>query len=446
MKNYTYFLVFWLFAAPYTLRAEELPIFFARSGQQAMLPVLNGYKSTQGPLTLWAFGKQWDEPAVVKDGMAELVAPAVRVPVVFQLKSGRDVHCELVVYPDRPITWDKDLEFVAVGASDWLTTWAKAMNMPIRFFDKRHALEAAGERFQKKQRLLILDRSGSWQPSDTAWRLACEHETNVLWFCVDWFEHNMFCPRKALSPPQMVGPLADLQTQNWPLPPAFDQKKLWILNRQTWISGPEHPLVEELRIPENGHEHLRVVWSYVPWPQQLGRNEVADALFIRLLTEAAKGAEGRPPLAGRWRLLYPPAKDVKADERPVLAAAMKSAELDVGNAVESGEIRAYILDLRGKTSPPENLFDGTGAMTARIGMGVPLLILGDSPILDTWKWLELDRVNHRSPRSGVVWWPDGALPASIESQLRLMQLFTEWNISLGNIPQETGNENRKNGP
>ena len=28
---------------------------------------------------------------------------------------------------------------------------------------------------------------------------------------------------------------------------------------------------------------------------------------------------------------------------------------------------------------------------ARIGTQSPLLILGDNPILDTWKWLELDR-------------------------------------------------------
>ena len=42
----------------------------------------------------------------------------------------------------------------------------------------------------------------------------------------------------------------------------------------------------------------------------------------------------------------------------------------------------------------------------RIGGGVPLLILGDNRILDTWKWLKLDRRRHRSPRPGVLWWPD----------------------------------------
>ena len=84
---------------------------------------------------------------------------------------------------------------------------------------------------------------------------------------------------------------------------------------------------------------------------------MADELFLRLLTETAKGAKDRPPLDGRWRLLYPAAKEIKADERPVLAAAMKSAETDVGGEAESREIRGYVLDLRGKTPPPADFFE-----------------------------------------------------------------------------------------
>ena len=36
------------------------------------------------------------------------------------------------------------------------------------------------------------------------------------------------------------------------------------------------------------------------------------------------GGAGRPPLDCGWRLLYPPAKDIKAAERPVLAAALQA--------------------------------------------------------------------------------------------------------------------------
>jgi len=166
-------------------------------------------------------------------------------------------------------------------------------------------------------------------------------------------------------------------------------------------------------------------------------------LFLRILSEAAQGAKGRPPLSGRWLLLYPAAKDVKADERPVLAAAARSAVSNVAGRADGQEIRAYVLDLRGKTPPPADFFETTGIMRtveARIGATRALLILGDSPLLDRWKWLELDRPHRRSPRPGVFWWPDSSLLPSTDSQLRLMQFFTDWNISLGELPQEASNE------
>ena len=164
---------------------------------------------------------------------------------------------------------------------------------------------------------------------------------------------------------------------------------------------------------------------------------MADVLLLRLLTEAARGAKQRPPLDGRWRLLYPPAKDIKAGVRPVLAAALKAeagSEEDAALAEEAGpgEIRGYVIDLRGKTAPPQDLFEHSGMKNIedRIGGGVPLLILGDNRILDAWKWLKPDRRHHRSPRPGVLWWPQPSLPSSVSDQLRLMQLFTEWNVSL----------------
>lgn len=445
MKTCMCILMLWLVAMPETLSAGFI---FTRSGQKAVLPVRHDYSSAEGPVTLWAFGKQWGEQTEVKDGVAEFVAPTVRVPVVFQLKSGHDVQCEMIVYPDRHTTWDEELEFIVVGASIWLKTWAKAMDMPAEFFENLHGFLNPRRRFQKQHRLLILAQPHFRDAPETAWRLACEYETNVLWLGRDWYANNMVLQREVIvSPKQTSGPLADLQTQDWHRPPAFNLEVLRVLNRQTWISGSEYPLVEELRVPEAGRENLRVVWSYLPWPQQLGRNEVADMLFIRLLTEVAKGAGDRRPLDGRWRLLYPAAEEIKADQRPVLAAALKSVVTDPGNAAGWGEIRICVLDLRGKTPPPHDLFDSTssGAITAietRIGTDLPLLILGDNPILDTWKWLGLDRTSHRSSRPGVVWLPDSSLPPSMESQLRLMQLFTGWNIPLGGISQEGNNEER----
>ena len=216
----------------------------------------------------------------------------------------------------------------------------------------------------------------------------------------------------------MTGPLADLQTQNWSLPPTFRQRAVRVSNRQTWIAGPEHPLVEEIRSPQKGTESLRTVFSYLPWQQQLGRTEMADELFLRLLTETAKGAKDRPPLDGRWRLLYPAAKEIKADERPVLAAAMKSAETDVGGEAESpADSRLRARSARQDVAAGGFLRGGRApSRRSRLGSAheSPLLILGDNPILDTWKWLELDRRHHRSPRPGVVWCPTVRLPPSLD--------------------------------
>ena len=86
-----------------------------------------------------------------------------------------------------------------------------------------------------------------------------------------------------------------------------------------------------------------------------------------------------------------------------------------------------------KTPPPSDFVENNAAIKAiegRIGPQLPLLILGDHPILDKWNWLKLDRGGRQSLRLGVVWLPDNSLPPSLESQVRLMQLFTKWSVLL----------------
>ena len=460
MKTYTYLLAFWLAAVPWPLAAEELPILFARSGQKAAIPVRGDDGKSGRPVALWAFGQRWGEPATVKSGAVEFVAPKVRVPVVFRLipADGKGaVLAELVVYPDRPVAWDKNIQLLAIDTPEWFDTWREAVGLPVRKFQRPQSLNAGNWPVLEKPGLLIVGRKAAGNDSAVLDRFAVEHTMNVLVLESDWFGGNETASREiVLAPKNMTGPLADLQTQTWSLPPTFRQRVLRISNRQTWIAGPGFPLVEEIRSPLHGIESQRIVWSYLPWQGQLGRAEMADELFLRLLKETAKGAAGRAPLDGRWRLLYPEAKDIKPGDRPVLAAALKSVQTDAGGENEPRKVRGYVLDLRGETPPPADFFADAAAMKmieARIGAQSPLVILGDKAVLDTWKWLGLDRAGQQpatraSPRCrpGVVWWPDNSLPPSLESQLRLMQLFTEWNISLGNIPGETNDENRKNEP
>ena len=443
------------------MHAAELPVVFARSGQKIAVSVGGDHRKTLGGAVLWAYGHVWGEPVMEKGGVVELTAPEVRVPVAFQVVSvnpadgsyrgmseatAKLIHGELVVYPERwnerkeRKDWGKHTQWVTAGTPVWFDTWAEVVGLPVKKFQEIKSLDAGHWRMLEKPGLLIVGSETPGNSPATVHRLSADYSINVLTLRTDWFHNNETTSREiVLSPKHMTGALADLQTQNWPLPPAFWQRTVRISNRQPWIAGPEHPLVEEIRSPQKGGESLRTVFSYLPWQRQLGRKEMADELFLRLLTETAKGAKDRPPLDGRWLLLYPAVKDIKAGDRPVLAAALKSAETDVGGEAKSPDIHAYVLDLCGTTAPPADFFEGTGILKTvegRIGTPSPLLILGDSPMLDTWKWPELDRQHHRSPRPGVVWWPDSSVPPSLDSQLRLMQLFTEWNISLEDISQE----------
>jgi hypothetical protein len=449
MKTCSCSSAFCLIVAASALQAAELPIAFAQSGQQITLPLRHD-KGTQedGSIALWALGQRWGQPLTAKNGAAELTAPKVRVPVVFQVMAGsRDsrVVSELVVYPGPSARWDKNTQLAALGAPDWFNSWSEAVGLPVKKLKELKPSDGGNWRTPEKPSLLVLgERAGEADFVATS-RIAVECHVNVLVLGIDWFRRNETATREmVVSPKEMTGTLADLREQDWALPPAFSERGLCIANRETWIIGPEHPGVEEIRSPLRGTDSLRTVFSYIAWQQQLGRSETADGLFLRLLAATAKGAKGRAPLDGHWGLLYPAVKDIRASEQPVLAAALESEEASHSGEADGAPCRGYVLDLRGKPSPPEEFFSSSflKRIQARIGTRSQLLILGDDPGLDRWEWLKLDRAAGRSTRPGVIWWRDSCLPPSIESQLRLMRLFTDWNISLRGNSQETNHDDR----
>ncbi len=57
----------------------------------------------------------------------------------------------------------------------------------------------------------------------------------------------------------------------------------------------------------------------------------------------------------------------------------------------------------------------------------------------------MDREHQKSPRPGVFWLPDGSLPPSLATELRVMEFFTKLNILLEK-PKETDHEDRDNDP
>ncbi len=480
MKARTCFvLALLLTATPAALRADELPVVFAQSGQKT-LPPARDRRLPEGPTRLSAYGQFWGEPTTVENGVARVAAPTVRVPTVFRVVPVRDnkiVLAELVVYPKGWIPWDtdkrlakyKETQFVAAGVPDWLDAWFSTVGFPIEKLPGRESLERGNWRTLEKPAVLVLGRQTAGRGPAEVGRLAANHRANVLVIEADWLDRKTSevsvtsevgksktaGAKIVVAPKHSRGALADLQCQQWPSPPRFGRQAVpWpmVWNRLTWLDGDEYPLVEEAYSRQKGAESLRIVFNYLPWQKQLGRCEVADELFLRILAETAKGANDRVLLNRRWCLLYPVIEKIKVEERPVLFSALQSAVGAGGDgatvaATGSPETGGYVLDLRGRSPLPDDLFAESGvvkSIAARINKDTPLLILGDNRELDHWEWLELDREHKKSPRPGVYWVPDSSLPPSLGSQLRVMEVLTQWGVFLGNASPEKNYENREN--
>jgi hypothetical protein len=401
-----------------------------------------------GPVALWAFGQRWGEPLPVKQGAVQFLAPEVRVPVVFRVTAAGDAKAvvgEVVVYPDRPLAWDKDVQMAAVEPPGWFDTWSAAVGLPIRRFEKLASLDSGHWPAAGRPSLLILGRVAAQDRLAGACRLAAERETNVLVLEADWFGRREVGERTtAVSPAQLCGDLAAIGRQSWPHPLEFAARQQpWpgVSNRWAWIVDARGlPLVERFAAsnPPLAAAHSVVV-CYLPWQRQLGRRDVADATLLALLSAAAKTL--LPNLGRRIELVYPKQEAVSRRKRPILAAAAAAAS-------SAGDLAAallYVLDLRGPTRPPEeaireakSLEDRIGAREDRPGLKPSeLLILGDDAFLDEWKWLKLDRAKRVVRRAGVIWLSDGELPPSTINQVRLMSTLTELGVPLaGPSPKE----------
>lgn len=294
MKATTCLLGLALSAVPWTLPAKECPIVFAHGGQNVAISVRNEGLRPGEPLKLTAFGRPWGEPVVVKDGVATFVAPTVRVPVVFRLtpmKQNTATCGEVVVYPDRSLPWDHDTQLVAAGTPDWFDTWAKAVGLPVE------RLEAEPWRKKNKRALLVVGRKAAGRDLIQIEQLAATHKASVFVLEADWLgSYETTTGAIAVSPKQATGALADLQTQTWPLPPTFSRlaaQRSDGVNQRAWLLAMEYPLVEEIDCASKDTDYVRIVLNYLPWQDQLGRCEMADELFLRLLTETAQGRKDR---------------------------------------------------------------------------------------------------------------------------------------------------------
>ena len=134
----------------------------------------------------------------------------------------------------------------------------------------------------------------------------------------------------------------------------------------------------------------------------------------------------------RWRMpdvLCPSSKVLEETEkqRPVLAAASKAW---IAVLISDIPPRTYVIDLRGKESPPAEFRKTLKWLENRNVSEAPLLILGDDPLLDDWKWAGINRKKKKFKRGSIAWLPDDTLPPSADDQIRLMLKLTEFGIPL----------------
>jgi len=454
-------------AADLEFKPPPPPIPFGRGGQEVhvWLHSFGGphqVLSKNWNVVLSAFGRTWSDPIPVTflSGalLAHVTVPKVRVPTVFSIieQDSRRIVGEFVAYPEQGVAWDEKIVLYSTRFSTpaWFNWWAKATGLPLKTIE-RVELEAVefGQVAEDAKALLILSMGpiDRRDPFHRFVKLANEKNVNILLLgdpnlAYRWadFLGDAAGPAE-VGGGQMQGDLlAVTGKQSWrePLPFRFCRSPCGaVMNRWAWILGKDgQPLVESIAAGTAPPEAARsVVLSYLAWEDQLGRREEADATLLAILSAAAKAEP--PKIAGHpVEFIYPKKSELNAKERPVLSAvrSVEPEPREDGKPDYNPPIY-FILDLRGKEEiryPDGDLSEICRRSIEDRQAVCELLLLGDDPMLDEWKWLKLDRAKKQIGAAGVQWLPDDDLPPSKESQIRLMLTLTELGVPLAPPEQE----------
>lgn len=401
------------------------PCAFARSGTVATVQLSGSQHPIPDRVALRVHGRIWQDSWPIEDGKLTLAVPDVRVSTVFSIIStdrSQAVLAEFIVYPDGLEPWPReDIRVYVAGAPAWFEQWTHAVKLPLRTLDIRQPLGRALAGPDTDGELLVIGRKHAGQSPEHVVRLARRGRINLLVLDADW-GLSAVSGTLNVGPKTMRAALKSVGDQIWPRTLTFDNVRTpspLIMNRRFWIEAEHGPLAEQ--VGRSGTEHA-VVLSYVPWNQQLGREELADDLLLTLLRAAAKPLV---PLGANQQLTLDwIGKNIADGKRPILTAAH-----DVARG--AGPYRVAVLDLRGNESPSSRLRASLRRLEAQTTELNPLLILGDARLLDTWAWLGMDRKRRMTKeRPGLRWLPDDELPPSPAAQLRLMNALTLLGVPL----------------
>jgi hypothetical protein len=397
-----------------------------------------------GPVVLRALGRNWTESITPKDGAVQIELSAVRVPIAFSVVAAAKpgtVLARVVVYPaDYRLKWDEKMALsIESEAPDWLKEWLVATNLPVKTV-KPGDDPAAADRSAGGAGLFIVGRTGAGKSPQQFIERHAQWQTNVLILDAEWFgeQANEESRLPVAKCDCFHHALADLNRYAWPQAVAFQSVTgPWpgIANRWVWIDGPTSPLVEEVRAAGNSR---RIVFSYLPWHQQLGI-ETADAMFLAVLQAAALNMTGERELNRQFVLVWPPAETVTPTTRPVLEACLQERQSprDV-NSLEPKSLPDSLV-----ARPPLSILDLRGpALSSNEATALPTIspkqdwiVLGTDPEVEIPKPDDAkdSEETDGAKKTRVIHLKDDALPSSLKGLVRLMQALTDQGVFIGNF-------------
>jgi hypothetical protein len=410
----------------------QVPVAFARSGRPAVIEIPLIFNRPVRQVVLRAFGRVWTEPALF-NGRFETSVPAVRVPTVFSITPPDTpdfVLGELVAYPEKDVEWDKKIVLLAAGAPRWFAEWSEAVGLPVTWVLDNAKIPADLPAIREDQKaLLILGRARAGKRYTQLRSLYDESRCNLLVLDAEWGFGSGGAV--SLRPDRFTGLLAGIAQQRWADALHFSRYHFpnrIIANRWRMTNG-EFPPIEVFGDLATGPW---ISWAGLPWYEQLGRREQADATLLIVLQAAAAFHPGKVP-PRRAVLIYP--ERVTYDPKTMGYGPALACLDDKRARVPIASPCVYIIDLRGDKAPDQDLLSRLSKLPSTLGQDDRILLLGDDRMLDEWKWLSLNRAKKNTDRPGVVWLADDQ-PWNKTYEIHLIQTLTELGVPLGPPEQE----------
>lgn len=404
--------------------APQPAVHFMAGGSDTTIPIAAAVAGDAGGWQLNLFGRTLAQ-LTLKKGAVWFQAPEVRAVTHLTLSLvGHDTApvAELFVYPkNHSLSWNGKFPLqVATPCPAWITQWLGASGLPFEVVDSTQLKTE-----DQSPGVLIVAGAAAGETVgefDSRYRGAGR---NVLLLSAPWFGEEIRQPAvsERIVATDLTGPLARRVSQRWSRPvvfPARQQPFAGIVNRRPFIRGQSDPLVEELG---TDWKQGTVIASYVPWPRQLGRNELADQLLFDLLVAVA-GYRSPAIRESRVRFIAPDLDAVDAASRPVLAAAAGHQPAAVDGA------GVDVVDLRGP-DVAEVSVETVLRLIRRPSGNSHVLVLGHDSQERVSHAIRHTRKKSSIPTADLTWIPSDRLPRSVAEQVRLMEVLTEVGVPLG---------------